>query len=176
MALRGPDSKAMKHGRTPTADWIEVPDVPYEGPWPELPKLPGRQRWNDLAKRWWDTIRVMPHCALWDDADWLYAVETAYMKHFYFRDVADDETKGTTSAATELRRREDVLGTTMEARRKLRIRYVEAEDAGVREAHGQGAEDDRPAKVIERKGPGPSSGGGAVPSLAERRARLTKSA
>jgi hypothetical protein len=172
MALRGGDPKGSnKHGRTPVADWVEVDDVPYAGPWPELPKLPGRAKWNELAMRWWDTIRVMPHCALWDDADWLYAVETAVMKHYYFRAVANDE--ATTSAATEIRRREDNIGTTMEARRKLRIRYVEPEHAGVQDQVGQGVEDDRPAKVIEQTGPGAGSGGQVLP-LAERRRRLTQ--
>lgn len=163
MAHRGPESKAMKHGRTPNADWTEVPDVPYPGPWPELPGLPGgkRAKWNELALRWWDTIKVMPHCALWDDADWLYALETLYMKHFYFRDVANDE--GTTSAATEIRRREDYLGTTMEARRKLRIKYIDAEDEGVQDAVGQGVEDD------EDDAPKPAGKPGTVSSLADRR-------
>ena len=176
MALRGADPKGSnKHGRTPTADWIEVDDVPFQGPWPELPELPGgkRAKYHPLALRWWDTVKRLPHAVLWDDADWLYAVETAYMKHFYYKDVANDEKGATTSAATEIRRREDNIGTTMEARRKLRIRYVDREEAGVQTTVGQGAESDQPAKVIETKGPGSGAGGGTVLPLAERRARLT---
>jgi hypothetical protein len=171
MALPGADPKgSSKHGRTPVADWVEVEDVPYAGPWPELPRLPGRAKWNEFALRWWDTIRVMPHVVLWDDADWLNAVETAIMKHYYFRAVANDE--ATTSAATEIRRREADIGTTMEARRKLRIRYVEPKQAGVQHAVGRGVEDGRPAKVVEQKGPG--AVGGQVLPLEERRRRLTK--
>lgn len=170
MAHRGPDSKAVKLGRTPNADWVEVPDVPFEGPWPDLPKLSGRQKWNDLAIRWWDIAKRLPHAALWDDSDWQYVLETVFMKHYYFRDVQNDE--GTTSAATEIRRREDNIGTTMEARRKLRIKYVDPEQPGVQDPVGTGAEsDDRPAKVVEQTGPGP--GGGTVTPLAERRKRLT---
>lgn len=169
MAYTGSNQKSTKHGRTPNADWTEVPDVPYAGPWPDLPKLPGRQKWHEMVLRWWDVVKVLPHCVLWDDADWLYAIETAFMKHYYFRDVANDE--GTTSAATEIRRREDTIGTTMEARRKLHIRYVDVEAEGVQVAVGVGVESDsdEPAKVIQQSGPAAVG----VPSLADRRARLT---
>lgn len=170
MAHTGPAAKASKHGRTPTADWQEVPDVPYEGPWPDLPKLKHNARWNDLALAWWKQVRVMPHCSLWEDTDWTYAVHTALMMHYWFRDMAEGE--ATTSQATEIRRREGILGTTLEARRQLRIRYVEPERAGVQTAVGQGAErDDEPAQVIEQDG---VAGPAKVTTLESRRGRLTR--
>lgn len=60
----------------------------------------------------------MPHCRLWTESDWEFALETAM--------VADALFYGRTSAATELRQREKVLGTTVDSRRDLRIRYVES--------------------------------------------------
>lgn len=171
MAHSGPAAKANKHGRTPTADWIDVPDVPYGGPWPDLPKLRGGGKWNELALEWWNEVRVMPHCVLWEKTDWLYATHTALMMHYWFRDMASGE--ATTSQATEIRRREDHIGTTLESRRKLRIRYVEPERAGVQTAVGQGAEqpDDGPAQVIEQDG---TAGPGTVTALESRRSRLTR--
>ena len=73
----------------------------------------------------WDVVSRMPHCALWEPADWLFALETAFMKQDWWSDF--DAGEVVTSKSTEIRRREDILGTTAEARRKLRIRYVDAE-------------------------------------------------
>lgn len=50
-------------------------------------------------------------------SDWRFALTTAL--------VADMAYRGNNAAATELRNREKVMGTTMEFRRDLRIRYVE---------------------------------------------------
>lgn len=70
----------------------------------------------------------MPHCALWRATDWQFALDTAFV-HAHF--IA-----GEMSRAAELRLRERAMGTTEDARRDLRIRYVSAtpeeqEDAGV---------------------------------------------
>ena len=167
MALRGPAAKAVKHGRTATADWTDVPDTPFPGPSPDLPRLPGRRRWHDMVVQWWEQVRSMPHCVLWQPTDWQFAVETAFMKQQFWVDYSAGEMKGTT--ATEIRRREDQLGTTGEARRKLRIRYVfPGDDAPAVDLV------DAEVVVVEQEVAG--SGGASVTPLADRRRRLTQSA
>lgn len=111
-----------KHFRGQSAiDWTEVPDRPFAGKVPV--SLPAKRELGgesvavlSLTKTWWATIRKMPHCALWRESDWLFALESAL--------VADSAFRGSTSASTELRQREKILGTTFDARRDLRIRYV----------------------------------------------------
>lgn len=118
MAVTGPAPKeGPKLGRYQSAvEWVEVEDTPFEaGRQHELP--PGRE-WHELTLRWWDVVRTMPHARLWREADWLFATDTAFLKDdFYLGALRAHET-------AEMRRREDQLGTTVEARRKLRIRYV----------------------------------------------------
>lgn len=147
-------------------DWITVVDQPYDGERPKLPRA-RRVEWTDrelgrqsemqplqaLTGKWWDRIASMPHCVLWSDADWQYAVTTAL--------VADAVFAGDVRLAGELRQRERVLGTTLDARRDLRIRYVPLED-------DQG--EDEPAAAGETSRPRP------VTRLSERRARLTTDA
>lgn len=164
MGRPGPAQQARRLGHSPHAEWTDVPDRPFAGPSPDLPKLPNRARYHPLVATWWDMVRVMPHCVNWAPTDWQYAVETALLKHYFWTDASMGEVK--TTAATEIRRREDNMGTTEEARRKLRIRYVEAfddDEAGDDEA----AEAEQPQVVHQR------AAGGARPvtSLASRRAR-----
>ncbi len=168
MAHRGPASKAIKHGRTPTADWVDVPDVPYAGTSPDLPKLPRRQKWHLLVTSWWEMVRVMPHCVLWTPTDWHFAVETALMKQELWAEV--DAGEGIRSTlATEVRRREDQMGTTAEARRKLRIRYIPIDDVE------EPVFDDEPTvQVVEQSRA--ATGGATVTPLADRRRRLTRPA
>ncbi len=169
MAHRGPAAKALKHGRTPNAEWVEVVDVPFEGASPELPKLPGRRRWHPLVEQWWAQVRVMPHCALWGPTDWQFAVETALMKQEFWQEVsAGDGLRST--LATEIRRREDQIGTTGEARRKLRIRYLPVDDDG--DLVLPAAEPSVEVTTQEHAG----TGGATVTPLASRRARLTRNA
>lgn len=158
MALTGPAAKDIKHGRTPNADWTDVVDTPYLGPSPDLPKLSGRRRWHEQVVAWWNEVRQMPHCVLWAATDWRFGVETAVMKQQLWTDLEAGEMK--TTLATEIRRREDQMGTTGEARRKLRVRYV-----GADEAAGQAA-----GAVFGR---GETAGGGTVTELTSRRARLS---
>lgn len=68
---------------------------------------------------WWRDVSSMPHCVLWAASDWRFAIETAF--------VADMLFQGDRAAASELRLRERVMGTTIDARRDLRIRYVAPE-------------------------------------------------
>ncbi len=123
MGHRGPDPKDNRLGHSTNADWTTVVDTPYvEGEKRQLPKLPYREKWHPLVTRWWEQVRIMPHCVLWTETDWIFAEETAYMKQDY---LSYEEKK--TTAATEIRRREDMMGVTLEARRKLRIRYASAD-------------------------------------------------
>jgi hypothetical protein len=64
----------------------------------------------------------MPHCALWTDADWEFAFSTAET-HARFA----EGWKG--ASGSELRQREKLLGVYADARRDLRIRYVEPRKA-----------------------------------------------
>ncbi len=168
MAHPGPLSKSVRHGHSKNAEWTDVVAVAYEGPWPELPRLPGRRRWNELVLQWWEQVRAMPHCALWTPTDWLFCIETAFMKQQFWVDYADGKLQSTT--ATEIRRREDQMGTTAEARRKLRIRYVPAASDG----DDLVGRDESDVVVLEQDEVGPGSA--TVTPLASRRARLTRSA
>lgn len=132
MAISGrkPKEGQVRHRVPPRHDWTEVEDRPFRGPWPfRLPRRPSvpvvvdgevvrwqSQKWPEATKRWWDTIRHMPHCVLWTRADWQFALDTAEVHARWVE---------TGKGATELRIRESRMGTTMDARRDLRIRYVE---------------------------------------------------
>lgn len=108
----------------PTVDWIEVEDKPYTGKRPTLPKTRPMTTpdgvidvpLSPLTLGWWETLSKLPHCALWTDGDWAFALTTVI--------VADLAHNGANAAFAELRRREDQMGLTGEARRKLRIRYL----------------------------------------------------
>jgi hypothetical protein len=58
----------------------------------------------------------MPHCTLWQESDWAFAFDTAI--------VAAAFHGGELKRAEELRIREKTLGTTLDSRRGLRIRYA----------------------------------------------------
>jgi hypothetical protein len=76
-------------------------------------------QWPAETKRWWKAVSTMPHCALWAEADWQFAFDTAV--------IASAFHAGDLRLAGELRAREKVLGTTADARRDLRIRYVSSD-------------------------------------------------
>ena len=123
-----PTGRAILSGNKPRVDTTDVVNVPFEGAKPELPEeremllksgdvitVPmGR-----ATVEWWAKISSMPHCVLWADSDWQYALDTAKVHAM--------AQNGVLSAMAELRMREKTLGTTWEARRDLRIRYVEPE-------------------------------------------------
>jgi len=128
MAGRKPSERPTVTRHKPTHDWSEIPNVNYDGQAPELPlsrtvfkdgepiEVPIEKRTRD----WWNALIQMPHCILWQDSDWAFAVDTAM--------VHSMANHGAISAMAELRMREKVMGTTVDARRDLRIRYVEVED------------------------------------------------
>ena len=122
-----PKPDGQKRNRVkPTFEWTEVPDVPFKGR-PLPARQPGGTPWPPWTKQWWAAISRMPHCVLWTEADWRYALDTAV--------VAAKFHSGEIRAATELRNREKLLGNTFDSRRDLRIRYVDPnkrdEPAGV---------------------------------------------
>lgn len=168
MARPGPAQLARKLGRTPNADWIEVANRPYEGASPDLPRLPRGARYHELVTQWWDMVRHMPHCVRWTPTDWQFALETALMKNHFWKVFAAGEL--TTTAATEIRRREDMMGTTEEARQKRRIRYVDVDED---EYDDDGPVDpNAPQPIVEHQ----RRAGGARPvtSLSARRARALR--
>jgi len=113
----------------PMVDWVLVPEIPYDGPRPSLGRVPAK------TKRWWDTVSTMPHCSLWSEADWQFAVGTAQVHQAWIE-------KGAAGFATELRQREKLLGLTWDARRDLRIRYVPV---------GEVEEPEKPVSLDERR-------------------------
>lgn len=123
MARTGPAPKAVKHGHT-GAEYVDVPDLPYTGPGSErdLPDIPGLP-WYPQVEAWWAIVRQMPHVRLWTEADWMFAIETAVLKNQTWGELFGGALP--TSLVTEIRRREDMMGCTMEARRKLGIRYAD---------------------------------------------------
>ena len=119
-----PQGQAVNRNKA-THDWIEVEDAPYDGERPDLPDErtimtqfgPKDVPLKRATRDWWDAVSTMPHCKLWTPSDWAFAITTAM--------VADAAFCGGMGAATELRNREKVMGTTVDYRRSLRIRYVE---------------------------------------------------
>lgn len=100
-------------------NWTEVQNVPYAGPVPvSLPQ--GLER---ATREWWATVKRLPHAILWTDGDWRFALATVYVAERFFRG------EGGVAMAAELRNREKILGLTLDARRDLRIRYVDPKPA-----------------------------------------------
>lgn len=119
MAQPGPKPKPEDQRRNqnrPMIEWQQIIDMPYEGPVPELGgRVPIR------TMRWWRIVSKQPHCVIWDDNDWEFAVATAWIHAAWVK-------KATASLAIELRHREQLLGMTWWARRDLRLRYIKATD------------------------------------------------
>lgn len=123
------EGQPTKYAPRAAVDWIEVPDVPYTGPKPEIPV--SRQVMTPrgesethpisaLTVQWWNVISSMPQCAIWSPADWQFAVDTVL--------VHAEAMNGRSNAMAELRQRERIMGTTIDARRDIRIRYVPVQD------------------------------------------------
>ena len=132
MSGRKPSDRPTVTRHKPRVDWVEVPNVPFSGVVPELPEV--REVMNkagDVAvypmpeqtKTWWASVSSMPHCVLWSPSDWSFCLDTAL--------VHAQAVTGVISAMAEVRMREKIIGTTVDARRDLRIRYVEPESSTV---------------------------------------------
>ena len=102
--------------------WVEVYDAPFGGG----PDLPRRRRdgnpWPDFIAEKWKAWASMPHAALWDEADWQYALDTAELAASAFQKGAK------VGLMAELRLREKTMGTTWAARQDMHIRYVAPAD------------------------------------------------
>lgn len=133
MGLTGPkprEDRSQIRFKGHTAEWTEVDDVPFANP----PALPDRDvslswanaaengviagGWPESTRRWYRTVSTMPHAVLWTDADWEFVFATAET-HARFA----EGWKG--ASGSELRQREKLIGLYADARRDLRIRYVE---------------------------------------------------
>lgn len=120
MPVRGtkpkPPGQAVNRNK-PTYDWVEVDNVPFEGG-PDLPELRANgEPWRDAVRRKWDAWRTMPHCKLWTATDWEFAFDSI--------EIAAAVYDGELRMAAELRNREKLLGTTLDFRRDLRIKYID---------------------------------------------------
>lgn len=128
MPGRKPKPPDQRRNRMPPRhEWTEVPNVAFKGR--PLPPRPLNLRigqescpldqWPALTQQWWRTISSMPHCALWDEAEWQFAADTMILvAGFHLGDMR---------LSTEIRNREKIMGTTPDSRRDLRIRYVDAD-------------------------------------------------
>lgn len=115
-----PDGQ-KRHRVKPVYDWVEVPNTPFAGG-PKLPRQqPDGKSWPAATKKWWAVVSAMPHCTLWAPTDWQFALDTAYLVATYHG--------GELRHAGEVRQREKILGTTADARRDLRIRYVDQQQS-----------------------------------------------
>ena len=123
-----PSGRPTVNRNKPTHDWTTVPNKPYTGPRPELPLTRQVMVKNgeveivpieERTRQWWQVVSSMPHCILWTDSDWVFALDTAM--------VHASAVYGSVTASSELRQRERILGVTMDARRDLRIKYVDDE-------------------------------------------------
>jgi len=123
MAKTGPAPKVVKHGHS-GGEWTDVPDAPYTGPGSDrdLPDIPGLP-WYETTVAWWQIVRQMPHCRLWTEADWIYAIEVAVLKNQIWGELFGGALPA--NLLSEERQRLALLGLTMEQRRKLGIRYVD---------------------------------------------------
>lgn len=119
------DRNEVRHRNPATHEWEEVVDTPYLGDRPSLPEqLTMMSRGGNTyemqvlpeVKQWWSAVSTMPHCKLWADSDWQFALATAA--------IAQQAWMGNTGASAELRMREKIMGTTWDSRRDLRIKYV----------------------------------------------------
>lgn len=124
------DRSQVRH-RARVHEFTEVDNVPFEGGpeltprsviadpllWAEAGVVP-MEGWPPATQRWWNAIRRMPHCTLWSEGDWEFAQLTAEVHA-----RVCEGWKGYTGA--ELRQREKLMGVYLDARRDLRIKYVE---------------------------------------------------
>lgn len=132
MAGRKPSDRPTVTRHKPTVDWTDVLNVPYSGEKPALPEV--REIINKAGEStifpmpeqtvtWYESVTTMPHCVLWSPSDWAFCLDTAL--------IHAQAVTGVVSAMSELRQREKIIGTTVDARRDLRIRYVEPEAESV---------------------------------------------
>jgi hypothetical protein len=84
--------------------------------------------WPEVTMAYWDKLRTMPHCILWEEVDWEFAQTTALLHAAVWGE-------GRLEKMGELRMRERVMGMTEESRRAITIRYVDPEPDAAAEVH-----------------------------------------
>jgi len=123
------DRSQVRHRNPTVADWIDVEMIPFEGAPPLRDRATGgisvmevgaanSPDWPPATLDWWRDISRMPHCKLWTESEWRYAMDTA---EIHARTM--EAWRGYTGAS--LLPREKQMGVTADFRRGLRIRYVE---------------------------------------------------
>lgn len=117
--LKPPGQSVTRHK---PLEWTEVPNVPFTGG----PKLRPRRRngkpWPEGCKRKWEAWRTMPHAKLWGAADWEFAFDTLEVAAMFMGGIDHEPDP---RHAAELRNREKVMGTTLDFRRDIRVRYID---------------------------------------------------
>jgi hypothetical protein len=111
------EGRPIRHRVKPVHQWVEVEDKVFRGNHPLPAFQPDGRPWPEATRQWWKVISRMPHCRLWAPGDWQFALDTALIAAAFHA--------GDIKQAVELRQREKVMGTTLDARRDLRIRYTE---------------------------------------------------
>lgn len=133
MAVKGrkpkPEGQAV-HRVKPIHEWIEVPNVPNEN----APKIP--RDWPRATQVWFNIIRKLPHTAIWGKDDWLFLFDSALV-HIEFNRRPWD-----TKQAVELRRRTALMGVGFDARRNLKIRYIDVDTKAIVEDDDYGEDED----------------------------------
>jgi hypothetical protein len=125
MAIRGrrPAGQGVSNNRhAPVHRWTDVEAMPFNEA-PELPRCRVNGRpWTAALRGRWAAWSSMPHCRLWGPSDWEFAFDTMEIAARFYE-------TSSTSWSTELRYREKIMGTTLDARQGLRIRYIEPTDS-----------------------------------------------
>lgn len=123
MALAGrkpkPAGQAVTRHKL-THEFVDVPNVRFAGG-PDLPqKRQDGSAWPARTRAKWESWRSMPHAVLWGAEEWDWALDCIEV-------AAKWHSTGDLKAAVELRNRERTLGTTLEFRRSIRVRYVDVQ-------------------------------------------------
>lgn len=127
MALNGrvpkpPEQVRHRHPSSTAHVWKEVPNVKYEGESPDLPERFSGRPYPPATLRWWGVIRRMPHCVLWEDSDWEFALGVAELH----ASINERDISRSASLIANYRTAENKLGITLSSRLSLRIKYVDA--------------------------------------------------
>jgi hypothetical protein len=118
VAGRKPKPAGQAINRNPKLEWTEVDNVPFTGGIKLGPKMPNGKPWPETVRSRWNVYSTMPHCKLWTASDWRFAIDTLLIATKF-------EENHDCRVAAELRNREKVMGTTMDFRREIRVRYIE---------------------------------------------------
>ena len=110
------EGQPVRHRVKSPHQWTEVEDKPFHGRHPLPAVMPDGRPWPQRTLDWWRSLSAMPHCRLWRKTDWEFAYDTALIAAIFHA--------GDMRVATEFRQREKILGTTLDSRRDLRIRYI----------------------------------------------------